>query len=244
MFISHRSLDEAFAEMIQDFLICCGVSRDCIFCSSLPGNDVKENIPKEVYDRLKESAVMILVLSNNYYESAYCLNEAGVAWYMREDVAVVPIGLPEINENNMIGFIDKGFILRRLNKDTDVSYIYDVVAGKLKLESQGHTVITAETSKIKRRYNEYLKKDKKNPITEGESCDEDRWEKISSDSDELTDGEYLVYELLKKKSATVSEIATYLGVTDYSAKRIIVSLMNKKPIITTRKGRKVEYGAV
>ena len=44
IFISHRSVDKEVADVIQDFLIALGVSRDMVFCSSLPGSDVKENL--------------------------------------------------------------------------------------------------------------------------------------------------------------------------------------------------------
>ena len=39
-----------------------------------------------------------------YYQSAYCLNEAGILWY-QDDVPVIPIALPEINSSNMYGFL-------------------------------------------------------------------------------------------------------------------------------------------
>ncbi len=79
--------------------------QDAVFCSSLPGNDINEKISGEVKTALKNSTVNIAILSREYYQSAYCLNEAGVLWY--EDVPVIPIALPEINSNNMYGFLNK-----------------------------------------------------------------------------------------------------------------------------------------
>ncbi len=59
--------------MLVDFFCGTGISRDAIFCSSLPGNDVNEKISDEVKKALKESAVNIAILSHDYYQSAYCL---------------------------------------------------------------------------------------------------------------------------------------------------------------------------
>ncbi len=125
IFISHRSTDKDIADMLVDFFAGTGIPRESVFCSSLPGNDINERISDEVKTALKNSAVNIAILSHDYYQSAYCLNEAGVLWY--EEVPVIPIALPEINSSNMYGFLNNEYKLRRLDCDTDISYIYDTV---------------------------------------------------------------------------------------------------------------------
>lgn len=57
VFISHRSTDKKVADMIADFFSATGISRDKIFCSSLPGNDINEKISDEVKTALKNSSV-------------------------------------------------------------------------------------------------------------------------------------------------------------------------------------------
>ena len=59
IFISHRSTDKEVADMIVDFFSATGISRDKIFCSSLPGNDINEKISDEVKMALKNSAINI-----------------------------------------------------------------------------------------------------------------------------------------------------------------------------------------
>ena len=127
VFISHRSTDKAIADMLVDFLTGTGIPKTSFFCSSLPGNDINEKISAEVKAALKDSILNIAILSRDYYQSAYCLNEAGVLWY-REDVPVIPIALPEIDSKNMYGFLNNEYKLRRLDSDTDISYIYDAVS--------------------------------------------------------------------------------------------------------------------
>lgn len=142
------------ADMLVDFFLGTGIPKDKVFCSSLPGNDINEKISVEVKNALKKSVVNIAILSKDYYQSAYCLNEAGVLWY--EDTPVIPIALPEINSNNMYGFLNSEYKLRRLNTETDVSYIYDTVREALSTQYVKASIITYESQKLRERYNDYL----------------------------------------------------------------------------------------
>lgn len=162
VFISHRSTDKEIANMLVDFFVGTGISKNDLFCSSLPGNDINERISGEVKIALKNSAVNIVILSQDYYQSAYCLNEAGVLWY--KDVPVIPIALPEINSNNMYGFLNNEYKLRRLDSDTDVSYIYDTVREAVSAQQTKVSIITQENNKIRARYTEWIKaRQRQNP---------------------------------------------------------------------------------
>ena len=125
IFISHRSVDKKIAEIIENFLTSCGVPSDKIFCSSLPGNDIEEEISKEIKENLQQSGINIVLLSKDYYESAYCLNEAGIIWYL--DAHKIMIALPEIDENCMVGFLNSEHKIRRLDNMDDVYSITDIV---------------------------------------------------------------------------------------------------------------------
>ena len=155
IFISHRSTDKAIADMLVDFFAGTGIPRDLVFCSSLPGNDVNERIPDEVKTALKNSAVNIAILSLDYYQSAYCLNEAGVFWY--RDVPVVPIALPEIDAKNMYGFLDSDYILRRLDSDTDVAHIFSIVRKAVSAQQVEAPTIVHENNKIRERYSSWIR---------------------------------------------------------------------------------------
>ena len=177
IFISHRTTDKAVADMLLDFLVTTGIPRESIKCSSLPGNDVKERIAPEIRTWIQQSAVNVAILSDNYYKSAYCLNEAGVIWYL-EDIPIIPIALPEITHNNMIGFLDSDYKLRKLDSDDDIAYIYDTVQENLQLPAARHSVITAEIAKLKERYKKFCENRIKNCIAnneEAESVDYGSW---------------------------------------------------------------------
>ena len=154
VFISHRSIDKEVADMLADFLIATGIQRDTIRCSSLPENDVKVKISTEVREWIMKSAVNIAILSHSYYQSAYCHNEAGILWYL-ENTTVIPIALPEIGPDDMLGFLNNDYRLRRLDSDGDIAYIYDTIREKLDVEPAKHSVITIETAKLKKRYLEF-----------------------------------------------------------------------------------------
>ena len=156
IFISHRTVDAGIADMIKDFLVSTGVPNEKIFCSSLPGNDVNEKISPEVKTRLKKASIIILILSKDYYESAYCINEAGVSWYLDDVVTSIPFGMPEIDYTDMIGFFNSDYKLRRLDIDGDISYLYDTAHEKMKSENVKVSVITRETQKLKERYSKYI----------------------------------------------------------------------------------------
>lgn len=157
IFISHRSTDKAIADMLADFLCGTGIPRETIFCSSLPGNDINEKISSEVKSALKNSVLNIAILSQDYYQSAYCMNEAGILWYQDDDVPVIPIALPEINSNNMYGFLNSEHKLRRLDSDTDISYIYDAVNEAESGTTTKVSIITYESNKLRKRYADFLK---------------------------------------------------------------------------------------
>ena len=187
IFISHRSVDAPIADMIKDFLVNTGIPNDKVFCSSLPGNDVNEKISPEVKQQLQKSIINILILSKDYYQSAYCLNEAGVAWYLDEAVAV-PIGLPEINHTNMIGFLNNDYKLRKLDNDADISYLYDTAQEKLQVKSVKHSVIARETTKLKNRYTQYIESRYDNQQTDKNEAENTRTVSIGKD-----EGVLLVY---------------------------------------------------
>ena len=154
IFISHRTKDKSVGDMLLDFLSAAGIPRDAIKCSSLPGNDVKVKISSEVRDWIQHSVVNIAILSSDYYASAYCLNEAGILWYLNE-ITVIPIGLPEITHEKMMGFLNSDYKIRRLDSDDDIAYIYDTVQEALGISIAKHSVINTETKKLKERYNRF-----------------------------------------------------------------------------------------
>lgn len=235
IFISHRETDKEVADMLVDFFAATGIPRKEIFCSSLPGNDVKTKISKEVKEALDSSVVNIAILSNNYYKSAYCLNEAGILWYKKEPVIL--IALPEIDINNMYGFLDNDYKLHRLDTETDISDIYDTVREALKSSPIRTSTIISESHKLISRYKNFTntgeKTISKKPISIKNNL------KNYSVSDMTTDDERIVlYCLLEKGSRRI----TKGYVTDWLRNNEVydVDIDNAFDLLSSFDGGKVE----
>lgn len=213
IFISHRSTDKDIADMLLDFFAGTGIPKESVFCSSLPGNDVNESISKEVKAALKNSTINIVILSQDYYQSAYCLNEAGILWF-EDDIPVVPIALPEINSGNMYGFLNSDYKLRHLDCDTDISYIYDIVSEMVFAPHTKASIITQENNKLRTRYNEYLKiRELDQPSLAVPN--------IVTLSEITTDDERIVlYYILRKKVRKVSKLVIAEWLDEYEIKDV------------------------
>ena len=166
VFISHRSVDKDIVDILKDFLVSTGIPNEKIFCSSLPGNDIVFRISTEVKRKLQQSIVNILILSKDYYESAYCLNEAGIAWYLEDEVCSIAVCLPEIDNNNMKGFFSGENKVRRLDNENDVAAIYDIIRKKLNVPGADFGVVTRERQKLARRYAQCIEERTKSKISE------------------------------------------------------------------------------
>lgn len=155
IFISHRSTDKAIVSIFVDFLKILGVPSDSIFCSSLPGNDVKSKIDDEIRENLEKSKINIIFLSNDYYKSAFCQNEAGIIWFLKRKTIIV--ALPEINESNLLGFIDHNNKLRRLDISSDIAGMYDIIESTYNLRNNV-SFISSEINKLVERCSDLLKR--------------------------------------------------------------------------------------
>lgn len=155
IFISHRSTDKKVADILENFLSSCGISYENIFCSSLPGNDVKLKISSEIKENLKASILNIVILSNDYYRSSYCQNEAGIIWFV--DVDKIIIALPEIDETLMEGFLDNEYKIRRLDNRNDLTAISDIVKKHFPDFISSNTKLNHNIDRVIEQFNEITK---------------------------------------------------------------------------------------
>ena len=199
IFISHRTTDSDIADMLLDFLVATGIDRNKVFCSSLPGNEVKKKISTEIKSAIKESIVNIAILSKDYNKSAYCLNEAGILWF--QDVPTIVIALPDILLTDMIGFLNGDYKLRRLDNNGDIAAIHDEITDAIKSTSLSATVLTREISKLNKRYIEYIKS-----IKPTQKIDEiNAFESITTDDERIVLYYMLSHNIRKVKQNDISK---------------------------------------
>lgn len=155
IFISHRSTDKSSADIFESFLSSCGIPYNCIFCSSLPGNDIETKIALEIKKNLKESVLNIVLLSESYYQSPYCQHEAGIIWFL--DTKKIVIAMPEIDSNLMEGFLDNEHKIRRLNNKSDIYAICDIVKKTFPYFISSNAKLDTNIDRLIEQYNQMLK---------------------------------------------------------------------------------------
>ena len=118
IFISHSSQDKEYVTCLVDFLEDIGLRQEQLFCSSVPGYDIP--LGEDIYDYLKNQFQkhdlhVILVLSNNYYQSVACMNEMGAAWVLQNKYTVIL--LPGFEFKEIQGAINPRQIALKLDSD-------------------------------------------------------------------------------------------------------------------------------
>ncbi|HCB99889.1 MAG TPA: hypothetical protein DEP42_01510 [Ruminococcaceae bacterium] len=167
IFISHSSLDRKIAEALVVFLQAHRIDPNDIFCSSIPGNGVGSNIPEDIHSALKSSQFNIILLSSAYYKSAYCQNEAGVIWF-RDDVPCILFACPEVDETSMEGFLNSGYIVRRLDNNEDLAYLVDQLKEIFPHSNLSNEQVAHHANHLIEQYNAAIQA---SPISNKISCD-------------------------------------------------------------------------
>ena len=105
IFLSHKSNDSKYADMLRDFIIGLGVKNNQLIYTSHALHKIP--MDKNIYDYLRmninSKIFMIILWFNDYLESPACLNEMGAAWVTQSDytniyVPTFDFGNPKYHE--------------------------------------------------------------------------------------------------------------------------------------------------
>lgn len=149
IFISHSASDTEIGNKFLLFLESLGFNRNEIFYSSKYHNGVElgKNFPDVVKNSFKESNLIVFLLTPNFYDSPYCLNEMGAAWIC-DDKEIVPILLGDLTFSDMKGFI--GSQTKSFSpKHSEQEELYTFFSKR--------TSFDFNKTLAKKRYNEFLK---------------------------------------------------------------------------------------
>lgn len=118
IFISHSSKDKDYVTRIVSLLDDMGLHPGQIFCSSLPGYDIPIDI--NIFDYLRAqfrefSLHVMIIHSDNYYQSSVSLNEMGAAWVLRSNCT--SFLLPGFQFDQMTGVVNSDTIAIKLDSD-------------------------------------------------------------------------------------------------------------------------------
>ena len=115
IFISHSEKNKDFVTLLLNYLVSLGVKRENIFCSSDYRSGVHDKISDDVFAALRNTEVDIIVLSNEYKKSEYCLNESGVIRSKERKSSKIVITLPGIKNGEYAGFIGPDYYQYRFD---------------------------------------------------------------------------------------------------------------------------------
>jgi hypothetical protein len=108
IFLSHSYHDKDLAERLVNLLTNgCDVSRNDIFCSSLNGMNIKvgtTSFIKYLKEQLEAPKFVILLVTENYLASSFCLAELGAAW--RIGAPFFPLAVPPISRSDIGGVLE------------------------------------------------------------------------------------------------------------------------------------------
>jgi hypothetical protein len=108
IFLSHSYHDKELADRLVNLLTNgCDVSRNDILCTSLNGMNIKVGTSSFIdylQDQLKNPKLVILLITENYLASSFCLAELGATWRM--GIQYFPLAVPPIARSGIGGVLE------------------------------------------------------------------------------------------------------------------------------------------
>ena len=107
VFISHSIVDEKMINNLIWFLNKIGIQNDDIFSTLISGTlQGGTRFVDQIRDNVQDSKVVILLLTEHFFLSYFCLAELGAAWALNQNILpiiVPPISTTEYNSTPLIG---------------------------------------------------------------------------------------------------------------------------------------------
>ena len=114
VFISHSSANKEIVEQLSSYIEKLGVPSDHIFCSSVvsQGIDNGEKLGKAISRAIEQSKVLVFLLSYDFINSIYCMQELWVGWHLSEQgkARCFCLVLPDISISEIKGFINSNIV--------------------------------------------------------------------------------------------------------------------------------------
>lgn len=108
VFLSHATKDKPLAEKFAILLTNgCDISPNEILCTSLPGKGIPGGTPSFIEylkSQLEQPKLVILLLSENYFVSQFCLCELGATWRM--GLPFFPLVVPPLAKSELGGVLE------------------------------------------------------------------------------------------------------------------------------------------
>ncbi len=151
IFISHSSKDKALAEKLVDVLLTngCDVSANRILCTSLEGLGIPAGTPSFIEflrEKIQRPKLVILLLTENYFASTFCVCELGAAWGM--GLNTFPLVVPPLDKGKLKGTLK----VTQAGDILDASYL-----DELRDAVNEHLYTNVKTARWNLKRDEFLK---------------------------------------------------------------------------------------
>ena len=114
VFISHSSANKEIVEQLSSYIEKLGVPSDHIFCSSVisQGIDNGDKLGKVISEAIEKSRILVFLLSRDFVNSVYCMQELGVGWHLseQEKAKCFCLVLPDISLSEIKGFVNSNLV--------------------------------------------------------------------------------------------------------------------------------------
>lgn len=119
IFISHSAKDIELVNSLNTFLLSLGLTQNDIFCSSINGQGVKtgKRISDTIQNKLRESNILIFVITQNFIKSPYCTNELGAGWILSNEKDVYIFKSDDVENDEMKGFVNSEYKYSTFNSE-------------------------------------------------------------------------------------------------------------------------------
>lgn len=156
VFISHSSKDVEIVENFVDLLETIGLDSNQIFCTSLSGYGIP--LGDNFIDKLKteltnSNAIVIFMLSANFYKSPVCMCEMGATWIQSKEH--IPVLIPPFDFNDIDGTLKltQGF---KVNDSMKWNEFKDKIIQIFGLEDLSNSVWERKRDRTIKRINEKI----------------------------------------------------------------------------------------
>ena len=131
LFISHAVADAPVVKFFVNLLESgIGISPKRIFCTSNKGQGIRPGaeFKSSIHENLDEATIVISLISENYYNSPFCMCELGGTWLKAKDF--IPILIPPIRFGDMKAVLH-GLQALKIQTAEDLDELRDELAERL-----------------------------------------------------------------------------------------------------------------
>ncbi|WP_202710991.1 toll/interleukin-1 receptor domain-containing protein [Sporosalibacterium faouarense] len=125
IFLSHSSADE---DLVEEFvyLLNAGmkIKSDNIYCTSIRGNiPTGYSFIRHIKENINNATLTILLITESYVESYFCIAEMGAAWALSHDIYPIifePLNYEVLNRTPL-----KDIHAKKIRKQEDIEHMYE-----------------------------------------------------------------------------------------------------------------------